>query len=124
MGGGWSQVDTFRSEARAREVRRRADRRKVQGDVIVRQGFPRPLMPSPLRSRSAGRAGVEIAELFRILSAHVDQIAFLRSVYGRSNDHVQGTYEMQTGRSISASPSVGSCHVRLGSVASSFPRTS
>src|SRR5262249_36938509 len=47
---------------------------------------------------------------------------FLRSVYGRSNDHVQGTYEMQTGQINLGFPSVGSwVTYGLGSAASSLP---
>ena len=49
-----------------------------------------------------------MSEIFPHLSQHVDEIAFLRSVYGRSNDHVQGTYEMQTGQINLGFPSVGS----------------
>jgi hypothetical protein len=49
-------------------------------------------------------------------------MAFLRSVYGRSNDHVQGTYEMQTGQINLGFPSVGSwVTYGLGSVGSSLP---
>src|SRR2546426_1008225 len=52
----------------------------------------------------------------------VGEIAFLRSVYGRSNDHVQGTYEMQTGQINLGFPSVGSwVTYGLGSVATSLP---
>ena len=81
---------------------------KVKGDVIVRQGSPGPLMPSPFSFKKYGQSGIEVSEIFPHLSQHVDEIAFLRSVYGRSNDHVQGTYEMQTGQINLGFPSVGS----------------
>ena len=55
-------------------------------------------MPSPFTFKKYGQSGIEVSEIFPHLSQHVDEIAFLRSVYGRSNDHVQGTYEMQTGQ--------------------------
>ena len=55
-------------------------------------------MPSPFSFKKYGQSGIEVSEIFPHLSRHVDEIAFLRSVYGRSNDHVQGTYEMQTGQ--------------------------
>ena len=95
---------------------------KVQGDVIVRQGFPGPLMPSPFTFAKCGQSGIEVSELFPHLRRQVDEIAFLRSVYGRSNDHVQGTYEMQTGQINLGFPSVGSwVTYGLGSVSSSLP---
>ena len=75
--------------------------------MIVRQGFPGPLMPSPFTFKKYGQSGIEVSEIFPHLSRHVDEIAFLRSVYGRSNDHVQGTYEMQTGQINLGFPSVG-----------------
>src|SRR5213596_458884 len=79
-------------------------------------------MPSPFTFKKYGQSGVEVTEIFPHLSQHVDEIAFLRSVYGRSNDHVQGTYEMQTGQINLGFPSVGSwVTYGLGSTASSLP---
>ena len=122
MGGGWSQVDTFDPKPALAKYAGQPIDGKVQGDVIVRQGFPGPLMPSPFSFRKYGQSGIEVSELFPHLSRHVDGIAFLRSVYGRSNDHVQGTYEMQTGQINLGFPSVGSwVTYGLGSAASSLP---
>ena len=122
MGGGWSQVDTFDPKPALAKFAGEPIDGKVQGDVIVRQGFPGPLMPSPFNFKKHGQSGIEVADLFPHLSRHVDEIAFLRSVYGRSNDHVQGTYEMQTGQINLGFPSVGSwVTYGLGSTASSLP---
>ena len=122
MGGGWSQVDTFDPKPALAKYAGEPIDGKVKGDVIVRQGFPGPLMPSPFAFSRHGQSGIEVSEIFPSLSRHVDQIAFLRSVYGRSNDHVQGTYEMQTGQINLGFPSVGSwVTYGLGSAASSLP---
>jgi Protein of unknown function (DUF1501) len=122
MGGGWSQVDTFDPKPALTRFAGEPIDGRVKGDVIVRQGFPGPLMPSPFAFKKHGQSGIEIAEIFPSLSRLVDEIAFLRSVYGRSNDHVQGTYEMQTGQINLGFPSVGSwVTYGLGSVASSLP---
>ena len=122
MGGGWSQVDTFDPKPALAKYAGEPIDGKVDGDVIVRQGFPGPLMPSPFAFAKCGQSGIEMAELFPYLRQHVDEMAFLRSVYGRSNDHVQGTYEMQTGQINLGFPSVGSwVTYGLGSVASSLP---
>src|SRR3954467_8716971 len=122
MGGGWSQVDTFDPKPALAKYAGQPIDGKVQGDIIVRQGFPGPLMPSPFTFKKCGQSGIEVSELFPHLSQHVDRMAFLRSVYGRSNDHVQGTYEMQTGQINLGFPSVGSwVTYGLGSVASSLP---
>src|SRR5438477_4800408 len=122
MGGGWSQVDTFDPKPALAKYAGEPIDGKVQGDVIVRQGFPGPLMPSPFTFKKYGQSGIEVSELFPHLCQHVDEMAFLRSVYGRSNDHVQGTYEMQTGQINLGFPSVGSwVTYGLGSVATSLP---
>jgi hypothetical protein len=122
MGGGWSQVDTFDPKPALAKYAGEPIDGRVKGDVIVRQGFPGPLMPSPFAFKKHGQSGIEISEIFPSLSRLVDDIAFLRSVYGRSNDHVQGTYEMQTGQINLGFPSVGSwVTYGLGSVASSLP---
>jgi hypothetical protein len=122
MGGGWSQVDTFDPKPALAKYAGQPIDGKVQGDVIVRQGYPGPLMPSPFTFKKHGQSGIEVSELFPHLSRHVDRMAFLRSVYGRSNDHVQGTYEMQTGQINLGFPSVGSwVTYGLGSSASSLP---
>jgi uncharacterized protein (DUF1501 family) len=122
MGGGWSQVDTFDYKPALAKYAGEPIDGKVKGDVIVRQGFPGPLMPSPFTFSRRGQSGIEIADIFPHLGRHVDEIAFLRSVYGRSNDHVQGTYEMQTGQINLGFPSVGSwLTYGLGSAASSLP---
>ena len=122
MGGGWSQVDTFDPKPALTKYAGEPIDGKVKGDVIVRQGFPGPLMPSPFSFRKHGQSGIDVSEIFPHLARHVDEITFLRSVYGRSNDHVQGTYEMQTGQINLGFPSVGSwVTYGLGSVASSLP---
>ena len=115
MGGGWSQMDTFDPKPALKKYAGQPIDGKVRGDVIVRQGFPGPLMPSPFSFGKYGQSGIEVSEIFPHLSQHVDEIAFLRSVFGRSNDHVQGTYEMQTGQINLGFPSVGFVgHLRPG----------
>ncbi len=122
MGGGWSQVDTFDHKPALKKYAGEPIDGKVAGDVIVRQGHPGPVMPSPFAFAKYGQSGIEVSEIFPHLSRHVDEMAFLRSVYGRSNDHVQGTYEMQTGQINLGFPSVGSwVTYGLGSMASSLP---
>jgi hypothetical protein len=122
MSGGVSHVDTFDPKpALARYAGQPLDG-KVAGDVVVRQGNPGPLMPSPFEFRRYGQSGIEVSELFPNVGALVDDIAVLRSVYGQSNDHVQATYEMQMGQTRMGFPSMGSwVTYGLGSESSSLP---
>ena len=122
MCGGPSQVDTWDPKPALTKYAGEPIDGKVAGDVIVRQGFPGPLMPSPFTFKKYGQSGIEVSEIFPHISQHVDELAVIRSVYGRSNDHVQATYEMQTGQINIGFPSVGSwVTYGLGSEASSLP---
>ncbi len=94
MSGGVSQVDTFDPKPALSRYAGQPLDDKVDGNIVVRQGFPGPLMPSPFSFKKYGQSGIEVSELFPHLARHVDEMAFLRSVYGRSNDHIQATYEM------------------------------
>ena len=119
MSGGVSQVDTFDPKP---ALTKYAGEPLNDGKVVVRQGWPGPLMPSPFTFKKYGQSGIEVAEVFPHLAQHVDEMAFLRSVYGRSNDHVQATYEMQTGQIRMGFPSVGAwVTYGLGSENSSLP---
>ena len=90
--------------------------------VVVRQGHPGPLMPSPFEFKRHGESGIAVSEIFPHLSKKVDEMAFLRSLYGRSNDHIQATYEMQSGQIRMGFPAVGSwVTYGLGSESASLP---
>jgi len=79
-------------------------------------------MPSPFSFKRYGESGIEVSEIFPHLAQKVDEIAFIRSLYGRSNDHIQATYEMQTGQIRTGYPSVGSwVTYGLGAESSSLP---
>ena len=122
MSGGVSHVDTFDPKSALTKYAGQPLDGKVTGDVIVRQGHPGPLMPSPFQFKKYGQSGIEVSEIFPTIAAHVDDIAFLRSVYGQSNDHVQATYEMQMGQTRMGFPSLGSwVTYGLGSESSSLP---
>src|SRR5882762_6956156 len=122
MSGGVSHVDTFDPKPALTKYAGQPLDGKVAGDVIVRQGHPGPLMPSPFQFRKYGQSGMEVSDLFPNVGRHVDEIAFVRSVFGQSNDHVQATYEMQTGQVRMGFPSLGSwVTYGLGSENASLP---
>ena len=122
MSGGPSQIDTFDYKPSLTKYAGQPLEDLIGEKFAVRQGMPGPLMPSPFEFRQYGESGMWVSELFPHLSAHVDDIAFVKSLYGRSNDHIQATYEMQTGQISMGFPSVG-CWVTygLGSESSSLP---
>jgi hypothetical protein len=122
MSGGPSQVDTFDYKPSLTKYAGQPLEDLIGEKFAVRQGMPGPLMPSPFEFKQHGESGMEVSEIFPHLAKHVDEIAFIKSLYGRSNDHIQSTYEMQTGQIRMGFPSVG-CWVTygLGSENSSLP---
>jgi len=105
MSGGVSHVDTF--DPKPALSRYAGQPLEGKGDVIVRQGHPGPLMPSPFQFKKYGESGIEVSELFPLMASKIDDLAVLRSVRGQSNDHVQAHYEFSTGMIRAGYPSMG-----------------
>src|SRR5215467_5805242 len=83
MSGGVSHIDTFDPKPGLRQYAGQPLTGK--GEIVVRQGNPGPLMPSPFSFRKYGDSGIEVSEIFPSIAQHVDEMAVLRSVYGQSN---------------------------------------
>jgi hypothetical protein len=104
--GGVSHVDTFDPKP---ELARRAGQALTgKGEVIVSQGHPGGLMPSPWSFSKHGQSGIEVSELFPHLARHVDDLAIIRSMYALSNDHGPALFQMNTGFVLAGHPSMGS----------------
>jgi len=106
MSGGVSHVDTF--DPKPDLVRYHGQPLEGKGEIIVRQGHPGPLMRSPFSFQKHGQSGIEVSEIFPHLASKVDEIALIRSMYGKSNDHVQAHYELASGMIRMGYPSLGS----------------
>ena len=106
MSGGVSHMDTFDPKPALEKYA--GQPLPVKGGVVVRQGHPGPLMPSPFTFQRYGQSGLPVSELFPNVGAHADELAVIRSVVGRSNDHVMAHYELASGTVRMGAPSVGS----------------
>lgn len=106
MTGGVSHVDTFDPKPMLRTHHGKP--LSGFGNIVVRQGYPGPLMGSPYSFRRYGQSGMEVSELFPHIGSIADEIALVRSGYCKSNDHVLAHYEWNTGSLLMGSPSVGS----------------
>lgn len=106
MSGGVSHMDTF--DPKPMLAKYAGQPMTGKGEIVVRQGYPGPLMPSPFAFKKHGQSGMDVSELFPKVAQHVDDIALLRSVYGMSNDHVQAHYALSTGMIRMGFPSLGS----------------
>ena len=120
MSGGVSHVDTF--DYKPMLEKHHGKPLTGKGRVRVRQGFPGPLMKSPFKFERHGQSGKLVSELFPHVGSMVDDLAFIHSCHGRSNDHVLAHYEWNTGSVLMGHPSVGSwVTYGLGSENQSLP---
>ena len=106
MSGGVSHIDTFDPKPALKKYAGQPLTGK--GEVVVRQGNPGPLMPSPFKFSKHGQSGIDVSEIFPQVAKHVDELAVIRSMVSMSNDHVQGHYALSTGMIRMGFPSVGS----------------
>ncbi len=106
MSGGVSHMDTFDRKPALEKYA--GQPLPLEEEIVVRQGHPGPLMPSPFTFQKYGGGGLEISELFPHVAKHADRLAVVRSVVGRSNDHVMAHYELASGTVRMGAPSVGS----------------
>src|ERR1700737_2230448 len=84
MSGGVSHIDTF--DPKPALARYAGQPLTGKGDIVVRQGNPGPLMPTPFTFRKYGQSGLDVSEIFPHIASHVDELAVIRSMYSMSND--------------------------------------
>lgn len=106
MSGGVSHIDTF--DYKPALWKYHGQPLEGKGEIRVRQGFPGPLMKSPYSFKQYGQSGAWVSELFPNIATMVDDLAFVHSCQGKSNDHVLSHYEWNTGSILMGFPSVGS----------------
>ncbi len=105
MTGGVSHIDTF--DPKPALLKHHRQPLSGKGEVIVRQGYPGPLMASPFSFEKCGQSGIEVSELFPHVGSIIDELALIRSCVNKSNDHVLAHYEWNTGSLLMGHPSVG-----------------
>jgi len=106
MSGGVSHLDTFQYKPALEKFNRMP--MEGRGEIKVRQGYPGPLMQSPFTFKQYGQSGSWVSEIFPNIATMVDDLAFVHSCQGLSNDHVISHYEWNTGSIQMGFPSVGS----------------
>ncbi|MCC6393891.1 MAG: DUF1501 domain-containing protein [Bryobacterales bacterium] len=104
--GGVSHVDSF--DPKPELYKRRGEVMSGKGEVVVSQGNPGGIMPSPWGFKKYGGCGRDVSDLFPKTGELVDDIAFIRSMYAISNDHAPALFQMNTGSILPGHPSMGS----------------
>ncbi|MCA9139063.1 MAG: DUF1501 domain-containing protein [Planctomycetales bacterium] len=101
MEGAPSAVDMFD---------RKPELDKRDGDTTDIQAFfgnPGPLMKSPFSFKQYGQCGQWVCDKYTNVAKHVDKMAFIKSCYSESNDHVPAIYQINSGLPRPGFPTAG-----------------
>lgn len=101
MEGGPSGVDLFDPKP---ELQKR-DGERIDIDVFF--GDPGPLMKSPFEFKQYGESGQWVCEKYQHVAKHVDELAFIKSCFTESDNHVPALYQINTGIPRPGFPSAG-----------------
>ena len=120
MTGGPSQVDLFDPKPALKNHEGELPRAFL--DNVESVGAAGGLLPSPFKFRKRGESGLEIADVMPHLAQSADDLAIIRSMWTTSFNHESGVLMMHSGRTLKASPSIGSWIVYgLGSENQNLP---
>ena len=105
MSGGVSQVDSFDPKPRLRELHGQAMPVKVERTQFNNNG---KIFGSPFDFKACGQSGLEISSMFPEIRRHcADDLAVVRSMTSKVNEHAQGNYAFHTGFPFMGHPSAG-----------------
>lgn len=103
--GGVSHLDTFDYKP---------DLAKYHGQSLTNKGenkgfFGQPgkVMKSPYAFQQRGKSGAWVSDLLPHLGSCVDDIAFIKSMVSKSNNHTPATFQMNSGFTLNGFPSMG-----------------
>src|SRR5262245_11502551 len=101
MEGAPSAVDLFDPKPELDK----SDGKRIKIDVF--NGNPGPLMKSPFTFKQYGESGAWVCDKYTHVARHVDDIAWVKSCFTESNDHVPALYQMNTGVARAGLPTAG-----------------
>lgn len=91
-------------------------------DIQAFFGNPGPLMKSPFAFKQYGDCGQWVCDKYTHVAQHVDKLAFIKSCYSESNDHVPAIYQINSGLPRPCFPTAGAwVTYGLGSENQSLP---
>lgn len=76
-------------------------------DIQAFFGNPGPLMKSPFSFQQHGECGQWVCDKYTNVAKHVDKMAFIKSCYSESNDHVPAIYQINSGLPRPGFPTAG-----------------
>jgi len=104
MSGGVSHVDTFDPKPRLARDHGKPMPVPVRPTMFNQNGN---ILASPWAFHRRGQCGLEVSELFPHIGAMADELAVIRSMTSRGNEHAQANYFLHTGFTLAGHPSAG-----------------
>jgi hypothetical protein len=107
MNGGQSHVDTWDYKPQLAK----SNGKKLEGFDNEVGFFPQKvgaIMQSPFSFKQFGECGKWVSDIFPNIARHVDDMAFMHSCHGKSNNHSPALFTLNTGVSRMGYPCVGS----------------
>ena len=119
MSGGVSHVDSFDPKPELKKRHNQPMPVPVKPTMFNQNGN---IMGSPWEARPRGQSGIVMTDLFPHLAELADELAVVRSMTSKVNEHAQGNYFFHTGFPFMGHPSAGAwMSYGLGTVNQNLP---
>ena len=104
MSGGASHVDTFDPKPKLKKMHGKPMPVKVERTQFNNNGN---IMASPFEFKKYGQSGLPVSSLFPYVAESADELAVIRSITSKVNEHAQGNYAFHTGFPFMGHPTAG-----------------
>jgi hypothetical protein len=104
MSGGVSHIDTFDPKPALQKYAGKPMPVKVERTQFNNNGN---IFPSPFEFKRYGQSGIPVSSIFPRTAKMVDEMAIIRSMTSKVNEHAQGNYAIHTGFPFMGHPTAG-----------------
>ena len=119
MSGGVSQVDSFDPKPALEKLAGKPIPVKVERTQFNNNGN---VFPSPFEFKQYGQSGIPVSSMFPKIGEMADELAVIRSMTSKVNEHAQGNYAFHTGFPFMGHPTAGAwVSYGLGSANENLP---
>lgn len=119
MSGGVSHIDTFDPKPTLTKFAGQPMPVKVERTQFNNNGN---VFPSPFEFKRYGQSGIPVSSIFPRTAEMIDEIAVIRSMTSKVNEHAQGNYAIHTGFPFMGHPTAGAwINYGLGNLNQNLP---
>ena len=119
MSGGVSHIDTFDPKPTLEKFGGQPMPVKVERTQFNKNGN---VFPSPFKFKKYGQSGIPVSSIFPRTAEMIDEIAVIRSMTSKVNEHAQGNYAIHTGFPFMGHPTAGAwVNYGLGNLNQNLP---